>query len=285
MTTVTSNGVEIPFDADHFAPLRDSTALIADPAALRDRYETDGYVLVRNLLDPQRLRDLRAAYFEQFDPCYLKPGTRAADGIFSGRRPPGLNPHGTAGHPAHDFVRSQPFLDFCAKPELAALATTILGAPVEQLPRRILRHFDNSSPRASRAHVDYAYLDAGSDRLLTAWVPIGDCPLTTGALVYLEGSHLLAPADMDRVRSRTDRADDRRPLSHDLAWVAEQLGRRWLYADFAAGDVIVHSPHTVHASLDTTTESMRLSADLRYIAAGEPQDARWQEAWAGDDGK
>jgi hypothetical protein len=40
----------------------------------------------------------------------------------------------------------------------------------------------------------------------------------------------------------------------------------------------------VHASLDTTTDAMRLSADLRFLRRGQPADARWLVAWAGDDG-
>jgi ectoine hydroxylase-related dioxygenase (phytanoyl-CoA dioxygenase family) len=66
--------------------------------------------------------------------------------------------------------------------------------------------------------------------------------------------------------------------------VAERLGRRWRWADYQSGDVTVHSPHLVHASLDTTTDAMRLSADLRFLRRGQPADARWLVAWAGDDG-
>ncbi|HET9689958.1 MAG TPA: phytanoyl-CoA dioxygenase family protein, partial [Acidimicrobiales bacterium] len=206
--TVSSNGTSIAFDDEHFAPQRDSTGLLGDPAALRDRYDADGYLRLRGVLDPRSLRRLRAAYFSQFDPGYLAPGSDPADGLFSGWRPT-MAAHGTAGHPAHGFVRSDDFLTFCASPALEALAVVLLDGPVVQLPRRILRHFDRSRPRASRAHTDFTYLDGGSDRLLTAWVPIGDCPLATGGLVYLEGSHRLARADLDLLRARTDRRDDR----------------------------------------------------------------------------
>jgi ectoine hydroxylase-related dioxygenase (phytanoyl-CoA dioxygenase family) len=287
---LSSNGVAIPFDRDHFAPLvdtgrADGGAVPVSGDELAARYRRDGYVLLRGLLDPVRLRNVRAAYFSRFDPSYLAPGTTAADGVFSGSRPDLLPAHGTAGHPAHAFVRSAEFLDLCREPALGALAQTLLGGPAAQLPRRILRHFDRSSPAASRAHTDYTYLDAGSDRLVTAWVPIGDCPLATGGLVYLEGSHRLDAAGLRALRSPSDRAADDRPLSHDLASVAERSGRRWLWTDYRCGDVVLHSPHIVHASLDVTTDAMRLSADLRWLADGEQRDERWSTAWAGDDGK
>jgi ectoine hydroxylase-related dioxygenase (phytanoyl-CoA dioxygenase family) len=283
--TVSSNGVPVPFDSEHFAPLADSTPLLDDPAALVERYRHDGYLLLRRVLDPERVEAVRRAYFTSFGPGYLRAGTDPADGIFSGWRPEGLAAHGTAGHPAHDFVRSAEFLDFCARPELTAIAETVLEGPVRQLPRRILRHFDRSRPAASRAHTDYTYLDAGSDHLVTAWIPLGDCPLPTGGLIYLEGSHHLGDDELESLRVRSDRVGDRRPLSHDLAWVAERTGRRWLWTDYGIGDVVLHSPHVVHASLDVTTDRMRLSADLRWLAEGAEADPRWSSAWAGDDGK
>jgi ectoine hydroxylase-related dioxygenase (phytanoyl-CoA dioxygenase family) len=281
---LTSNGVAIPFDERHFAPVRDSSACLSDPGALRSRYLEDGYLYLRGFLDRRTVTAVREAYFDRFDRTYLQAGTSTAEGIFSGRRPPELPAHGVPGHPAHAFVRSATFEAFAADPRLEKLAATVLGGPVRRLPRAIIRHFDRSRALASRAHTDYSYLDHGSDQLLTAWIPLGDCPRATGGLVYLEGTHHVDPASFAFLRTVTDRPHDVRAISHDLAWVADQLGRRWRWADYQAGDVTIHSPHIVHASLDTTTDVMRLSADLRFLRRGQPADARWLKAWAGDDG-
>jgi hypothetical protein len=279
----TSNGIPVPFDDQHFAPLRDSAALHGDVEALRSRYQEDGYLYLRGVLDRAAVMEVRSAYFATFPAGYLRDATTPADGIFSGFRPE-LPAHGVAGHPAHSFVRSRQFASFATNPYLEDLAVRVLGGPVQRLPRAIVRHFDCSRPVASRAHIDYSYLDQGSDRLLTMWIPLGDCPRPTGGLVYLEGSHRLPASSYERLRSVTDRPGDSRAISHDLAWVAGQLGRRWLWADYQAGDVTMHSPHIVHASLDTTTDAMRLSADLRFLRRGERADTRWLQAWAGDDG-
>ena len=83
---------------------------------------------------------------------------------------------------------------------------------------------------------------------------------------------------------RTDRPSDTRPISHDLDWTAEQLGGRWLYADYRAGDVAIHSPHLIHASLDTQTDMMRMSVDVRFLPRGVDPDPRWLTKWSGDDG-
>ena len=284
VATVSSNGVEIPFDSEHFAPLRDSSDVLDDPQALRERYQADGYLYLPAYLDPETVRSTRGQYFALFDPSYLKAGTSPEDGVFSGQRPTDLPAHGVAGHPAHAFVRSAIFEDFVSQPGLNRLAESVLGDGAWRLPRSIVRHFDRSTPRASRAHVDHTYLDQGSDQLVTIWIPLGECPVAAGGLVYLESSHQMEPTEFEPLKAVTDRPGDGRPISHDLELVARKLGRRWRWADYNAGDVTVHSPHLVHASLDTVTDEMRLSADVRFLRSGETPDPRWLQPWAGDDG-
>jgi hypothetical protein len=266
------------------APMRDSTELLDRPDELRHRFVADGYVLLRSLLDRQRVLDLRARYFAAFDPVLLAPGTSPQDGVFSGTRPAGLPEYGTAGHPAYELVRSPEFEAFTGDPALRSVAEVLLDGDVDLLPRRIVRHFDKLSGKASRAHVDYDYMDHGSDRLVTAWIPIGDCPVECGGLVYLERSHEVPRERLDELRPYTDRPGDPRPISNDLERTARALGGRWLWADYRAGDVALHSPHTVHASLDDRSDVMRLSADIRFRRRDSPADERWGAAWSADDG-
>lgn len=282
--TVTSNGVAIPFGSEYFAPMRDSGDLLPDAAALARRFRVDGYLLIRGLLAPEAVMRQRAAYFSMVDPRYLRPGTKPVEGIYSGA-PIDTGPqYGVRGHAAYDFVRSSGYADFCADTALRTVAEALLAGPAVVLPRRIVRHFHRGSGMASRAHVDHDYMSQGSDRCVTAWIPLGNCPLAIGGLIYLENSVDLTTHELARLRSVTDRTGDSRPISHDLLWMARQTGRRWLWTDYAAGDVAFHSPRIVHASLDNATEEMRLSTDLRFMREGEPVDARWTKAWSADDG-
>jgi hypothetical protein len=281
---ISSNGRAIPDTAPYMTPAPDSTSLLGDSAALRRRYEQDGFLILRGVLDPSAVMALRRLYFASFPPSYLASGSDPIEGRFSGRRPTGLPPHGVAGHPAHAFVRSEPFAHFVADPALGEVAEALLESSVTMLPRTILRHFDRGAAVASRAHADFRYLDGGSERVVTTWIPLGDVVREAGGLIYQAGSHRGDPARLDSLRQVNDRPGDDRPLSHDLAWVAEQMGSPWSWADFRAGDVAVHSPHVVHASLDTTTEVMRASVDVRFLAAGERTDPRWLQPWSGDDG-
>ena len=281
---MSSNGVRIPVDDATFAPMQELPDWRGRPDELRGNFREHGYVLLRGALDRQAVLDLRADYFARFPAQLLAPGTTPRDGVYSGIDPAGLPEYGTAGHPAHEFVRGAAFDRFSRADQLREIAETLLGGPAELLPRRILRHFQRSPARASRAHVDWDYMDRGSEGVVTAWVPLGDCPVDCGGLVYLEGSHTIARAELDQLRDHTDRPHDRRPISNDLAMTARALGGRWLWADYRAGDVALHSPHVVHASLDNTSDVMRLSADLRFVRRDGRPDERWKNDWSADDG-
>ena len=227
---------------------------------------------------------LREAYFRLFDRRLLKDGD-ARRGEFSGQLPEGLPPHGMKGHPSHTFVRSKEFLAFRQLPLFCSMAEAILGAPVKSVWRTPLRHFIVGSKLASRAHTDRTYLDCDIGSCVTIWVPLGDCPLQAGGLLYLENSHEDAEIEpMARALGPTDRVEDRRPLTHDLKWLADATGRRWLGADYAAGDIVLHSPNIVHASTDSQTDLMRVSIDIRFLREDARCDPRWQEDWAADDG-
>jgi phytanoyl-CoA hydroxylase len=58
-------------------------------------------------------------------------------------------------------------------------------------------------------------------------------------------------------------------------------GRRWLVANYEAGDVAFHNPWMMHcASMNMSgAGSIRLSADVRYVEEGSNFDHRWNQAF------
>jgi hypothetical protein len=263
---VTSNGVEIPFSPTYFTPMRE-TSLDASDAELQARYRDDGYVLLRGLLSPDAVRELRTAY----------------DVAFAAARARGDLPrHGSAGHPAYEFVRGPSFRAFVEQPAYAKIAARMIGAAFAPIRRTPLRHFLPGTTAASRAHIDGTYITGGPMDVVTMWTPFGDCTARGGSLMYLEGSHRDNLSENVRKDAPLDRGD-KRQITHDLKWLAETAGRRWLYADFKAGDVVAHSPFIIHATLDAAAHE-RLSADVRYRRVGSPPDPRWDSDWSADDG-
>jgi hypothetical protein len=246
----------------------DSSDLLGDQEALRKRYAEDGYLKFSGLLPKKRVLGIRKLYFDLFN--------FKSDGCPS---------HGTPGHPAFSFVRSEVFDSFAKPEEMFQISEALLQIDsVVPLKRRPLRHFKKGHA-ASRAHADLSYVDQGTKDVVTFWVPIGDCLADTGSLTYLEGSHKIGIDKLRQTMSdRTDSPNDKRRLSHDLQALAERTGRKWLVSDFEAGDVVCHSPYIIHASLDCRTDEPRLSTDLRFVRLGDEIDPRWLKDWRADDG-
>src|SRR5690606_15777914 len=57
--------------------------------------------------------------------------------------------------------------------------------------------------------------------------------------------------------------------------IRRAIGGQWRTAEYRAGDVLIFTIFTVHASLDNRSDRIRLSTDSRYQSADEPADERW----------
>lgn len=279
----TSNGFELDPSPRRSGELQSVPAADrGDRSALWQRLRRDGFLLLRGLLDRQRVLDLREFYFRTMQGVGLiEPGTPPLEGRDSGEQ---LDRTALRQRLFGQIVPSPQFVDFCGQEALRGWFEWFYDDETFLHQRKILRHVrpgECGIGTATQAHYDLVYLREGTDRLLSAWIPVGDIPREVGPLVYLEGSHvhyrrLEAEGALGRPRS----------LTADLPALARELDRRWLLADFRAGDVVVHSPHVVHASLDNVDPHgrIRLSTDIRYQRAGDPIDWRWQEHWKDDDG-
>lgn len=147
------------------------------------------------------------------------------------------------------------------------------------------------------------FLKAGDPVFVTAWIPIGDCAANGGGLMYLEDSCKLGETIEKRFEVQQDKENMPREerisafnhhmgelghLSHNAeTWAKEDgLGKRWLVADFEAGDVVFHSPWMIHASSQNNDKlgRIRLSSDLRFYEEGAKIDERWTRPFYNGDG-
>lgn len=282
--TATAQGKVMDLRRQSFGELEDASSWVGNPAVLRSRMETNGYLFLRGLLNRDQVLEARKSVVERLArENLLAPGTDPMEAI--------VRPCAKAGF--------QPAL---AK-ENSALQRILYAGPLIDFYRQFfgeeVLHFDYTWFRAvgpgkgTKPHCDIVYMGRGTrDQLYTAWVPIGDVPLSVGGLMLLEGSHL----QQDRLRQYLSRDVDsyctnRRhaaaieageknwewdgALSRDPVSLREKLGGRWLTAEFRAGDVLTFPMHTVHASLDNHSDRIRLSSDSRYQPASQPADERW----------
>jgi hypothetical protein len=291
MTTITntprlsSRRVELDMSDAAFGWLRPINALLDDPAALRARMAEDGYLYLQAHLDKDQVRAARIEITKRL----------AELGMLDPDQPPlqAVTRSGVCTRGDHDLAaNNRPLETLLYTGPMIDVFTRLLGGPV--------RHFDYTWFRAvpgggegTYPHCDVVYMGRGTPHLYTAWTPIGDVPLELGGLMILEGSHRLTDKlhnylhrDVDAYcTNRADAAEiesgdkmwqnwDGR-LANDPATIRRTLGGRWLTAEFSAGDVLVFSMATVHASLDNRGRCFRLSSDSRYQLASEPIDERW----------
>ncbi len=281
---LTSNGyvlAEAPRRLGRLEPVPDAER--KDRAALWRRLRRDGYLFLPKALDPHDVLAFRRHYFAALAGTGLI--ARGSDPV-----------RGDAGHDEFDaaefrrrlfgqIVPGSRYAQFCNQAALRDWFGWLYGDEPFLHRRKIIRHVrpgEIGIGTATQAHYDLVYIREGTDRLLSVWIPIGDCPVERGGLVYLAHSHHWVRRDETEGRLKRPAAS----ITADLPALADQHDSRWLVADYAAGDIVVHSPYIVHASLDNADPDgiIRLSTDIRYQRTAEPIDWRWQSDWSDDDG-
>ncbi|PCE15689.1 phytanoyl-CoA dioxygenase [Microbacterium sp. SZ1] len=280
---ITSNGYTLDASPARLGRLK---AVPADGRGGRDalwqRLRRDGYLYLSRHLDAGLLEDFRRYYFETLAPT----GLVSADGIREGIDAGGaVDPALMRRLLFDDIVPGDKYAALTTHPSIRGWFQWFLGDDVHLHKRRIIRHTrpgESGIGTATQAHYDLVYLREGTDRVLSMWIPLGDCAVETGGLAYLEGSHHRVMAQERAGTLRMPAAS----ITADLPSLAEEYDARWLVADYRAGDVMVHSAHIVHASTDNVDprSRIRLSTDIRYQRVADPIDWRWQEHWFEGDG-
>lgn len=242
----------------------DSSPLVSDPAALREQFRRDGYVYVPGLLDPEPLLDLRRQIVDICDSCkWLKPGTNPMDAIsWTVPKVEGEDAY----FEVYDQVqRLQDFHGLAHEPALMGVMRALLGDTAFPHPLSIARLvFPDNEVWSTPPHQDFVN-NQGTPDLYAGWVPLSDCPSEMGSLAILEGSHKIGLLPLEWSLGAGHRQATLSEACNELDWVG---------GDFKLGDVIVFHSHTVHKALANQTERMRISADFRYQAEGQPMTER-----------
>ncbi|MGN6101510.1 MAG: phytanoyl-CoA dioxygenase family protein [Devosia sp.] len=290
---LSSNGHRMSTAPDRLGYLAPSHAA-EGIAVLRERFNAEGYLWMKGFLKREDVLEFRRSVFTAFaDTGLIRPGTDPRDGIYSG------TPEADAVRKRlMELVRSAAYESFCLSPALWRFMDAFLEGFSYLHKRKLLRHTRPGEGRATPAHYDLVYLRGGTQRIVTAWIPIGDTPVEMGGLCYLEGSHTLGrrmeaefqaeSADLapeERISAYNKHMKAGGWITDDLPALAEQADARWLIADYEAGDVMFHSPFMIHAATanESAEKRIRLSTDIRYQNVRDEIDARWGNHWSLDD--
>lgn len=280
---ITSNGHvldESPHRFGYLEPTPENER--SDSLAMWKRLRRDGYLYLTGHLEPDLVTTFREYYFRTLEGIGLtQPGSSPRDGM--GRQ--GVIDNAELRRRLFDeIVPGKTYAQLTQTPGIKNWFSWFLEDDVHLHKRKVIRHTrpgEAGIGTATQAHYDLVYIREGSDRVLTAWIPLGDCSVEMGGLTYLEGSHHWTLTE--------EREQGQRPpgwITADLPGLAEEHDSRWLVSDYRAGDVMIHSAHIVHAGTDNEDpeERIRLSTDIRYQRVNEPIDWRWQDHWFDGDG-
>jgi ectoine hydroxylase-related dioxygenase (phytanoyl-CoA dioxygenase family) len=266
-------------------PLIDAPQTAADPQALRDQADRDGYLFFRGLVDRDDVLDLRrriGAILQ--DAGWLDPGTDATAALST---QPAVIEGDDAYFPVyHRIQKIRQFHALAHGEPLLKKTQQLFGEPPLVHPRKIARVMFPTTP-VTQPHQDFVHI-LGSKRTWTAWLPLGDLTPNLGTLAVLPGSHVRGVLPLTPMAGAGGSGIDDCFLSG-----------QWASAELQAGDVLMFHSHLVHRSTANTTHNrMRLSVDYRYQPASEPVEERslephhgqigWEqiyEQWEQEDGR
>ena len=198
-------------------------AVAAHDAEAVSRFAANqGYVLLRALIEPELLRALAAVVDNAWAAA---PGDLPA---------------------LHRAVLPAPELEAVrGHARLLSALRILLG---EHRPEQgdVVRYVLPGDP-PTPPHQDAHYVGLEPQRWI-AWIPLDDCPRSSGPLALWPGSHRLGllehgPSGLTR------------PAAED---------GRWASADLACGDAILFHSLTAHKALENRTRRPRISVDCRY---------------------
>ncbi|HEV2474798.1 MAG TPA: phytanoyl-CoA dioxygenase family protein [Chthonomonadales bacterium] len=262
---------DLEMGGPYLGMLRESSSLLGDQPALKERLEEDGYLLLRGLHRKERVLAARRLILanldanDQIDRAFpviegvIKEGAR---GAFLGG--------------SKALTRVPDFLDLVESPEIMGFFADLFQAEVLTYDFKWLRVVGRGD--SSGAHYDICYMGRGTPNVFTAWTPLGDVPFEHGPLAILADSH--KSRAFDRVKETYGRMDVDRDhvtgaFSNDAVEMVDRYGGKWLTTQFQAGDVLIFGMFTMHASLTNVSNRYRQSCDTRYQRADEPVDERW----------
>jgi ectoine hydroxylase-related dioxygenase (phytanoyl-CoA dioxygenase family) len=230
----------------HFADFEDSSSLISQPLALRERFDRLGYIFVRGIVDLDWIAWARGCYKEVLaaqglvDPAVEAP-------VWTGKRP--------ERPPSCDSLGDKVWRKFISQSPANDVVAKVLGEKPYWLP--IVRHRCTlpSEPLALEAdpvplrHQD-GFFNAGLDFMI-CWLPLMDIPRDRGGLAIAVGMH-----------KKGYLHDTVEPFKIPREAIPQQT---WSTTHFRPGDLLMFHRAIPHAGLANHTDQVRLSMDIRVL--------------------
>lgn len=266
-----------PVPPELLAPLVDATEHLSDPAAVRQAFGDEGYVLLRGVLNRTDVLAARCEIFARLaEVGEIQSPPEAGIATGTSRRRELAGDLGALWKSVSEGPALRRVTHGARLRELAALLFDAPARPHDYL-------FLRPAPvgNATNLHYDFPFFAGGASQMVTCWIPLGEIPVCDGPLVVVEHSHRFADL-IEPIRAARLGSDPRsfatvqdaayQATATDTIEFARSRNTRLLTAHFQPGDLMIFSWFTMHGSLDNHSPQnrVRLSVDVRYQPAAEP---------------
>lgn len=227
--------------------LQSCNDLLEDHAALMRFHDEEGYILLRNVLDPDSVAEARQAMFAIMERHGLIEAG-ATEAVWTGKPSPG----GLEESPEFSGIARK----LIEHPGNLSLMEKILGEPACLVPIVQYRTYPPGGS-VTGVHQDGFY-SPGIKNLKPVWTPLADCEREVGGL-------MLAVRQCNR------------GYFHNVAKTPSSIpegvipDEAWATTDYFPGDVLIINPFTPHASMPNTSKRCRVTIDTRVQSAADPR--------------
>jgi hypothetical protein len=229
-----------------------SNDLLGDRVALQKRWDEDGYLFFRDVLDHEPLERMRGLLVDHLDQHgFVDRNDR--DVRWTGKERENFR-----FFPVPEMNERRAARTVMEDPAIRAFFARLFGVPLYWVPFTEYRTTPPAIDR-SRTRFDFIHEDAiYSDRLdfIICWIPLGDIDAQVGGLAVAQGLHkmpTLHQKDGDKI------------IPIDPSSVPQDAWRR---TNYRLGDVLLMSRKTPHSGLSNLSDRFRLSLDTRILPDG-----------------
>jgi ectoine hydroxylase-related dioxygenase (phytanoyl-CoA dioxygenase family) len=258
----------------------DSTEIMDDGAALKERLDADGYLFVRGLLPAETVLETRRRLLKKAASGGWLDSNHPIEAGIANAKAACKDPEAAYMRTFVHLWRDEALHRLRTHPNILAFFGRIFGEPALVHPMFVQR---NIFPKhgdfdfTTGIHQDKVHIGGATNYAL--WMPLGDCPREKGALAVAAGSHKAGILET-KVGTGAGGMD-----------ICVEIPGQWVTGAFKAGDALIFADTTVHRALPNQTTELRQSFDARYQPASQPVAetnmrpyagcGTWEEVYAG----